>query len=114
MQAARIHGFGGSSAGAGGGAVSRRNFSIAAITAAASSGEALEPWSSRRGRRFTAGDSSRTLERDVAVLALRPRLALGQQRLQRGDQLRARLVGDDHVVDVAAFGRRVGVGEARL
>ena len=41
-------------------------------------------------------------------------LALGQQRLERGDQLRARLVRDDDVVDVAALGRRVGVGEARL
>ena len=30
------------------------------------------------------------------------------------DQLRARLVRDDHVVDVAALGRRVRVGEARL
>ena len=37
---------------AAGGAVSRRNCSIAAITAAASSGEALLPCSSRRGRRF--------------------------------------------------------------
>ena len=54
------------------------------------------------------------LQRDVAVLALRAGLALGQQRLERGDQLRARLVRDDHVVDVAALGRRVGVGEARL
>jgi hypothetical protein len=29
------------------------NYSIAAMTAAASSGEALEPCSDRRGRRFT-------------------------------------------------------------
>ena len=51
--AARTHGLTavGRSA-AGGGAVSRRNCSIAAITAAASSGEAVLPWSSRRGRRF--------------------------------------------------------------
>ena len=96
-----------SAGGAGGGRVSRRNCSIAAITAAASSGEALEPCSSRRGRRFTT-------RADVAVLALRARLALGQQRLERGDDLRPRLVRDDHVVDVAALGRRVGVGEARL
>ena len=33
---------------------------------------------------------------------------------QRGDDLRARLVRDDHVVDVAALGRRVRVGEVRL
>ena len=43
-----------SETGAGAGAVSRRNCSIAAITAAASSGDALEPCSSRRGRRFMA------------------------------------------------------------
>jgi hypothetical protein len=61
-------------------------------------------FSPRRGR----------LERDVPVLALRARLALGQQRVQRGDDLRARLVRDDHVVDVAALGRAVGVREARL
>ena len=54
------------------------------------------------------------LERDVAVLALRPGDALGLQRLERGDQLRPRLVRDDHVVDVAALGRRVRVREARL
>src|SRR5215210_9248933 len=52
-------------------------------------------------------------QRDVAVLALRPRLALGQQRLEGRDHLRARLVRDYHVVDVAALGRRVRVGEAR-
>ena len=45
-------------------------------------------------------------ERDVPVLALRRLHALGQQRLERGDDLRARLVGDDDVVDVAALGRR--------
>src|SRR4051794_10917147 len=54
------------------------------------------------------------LERDVAVLALRTGDALGEQRLERRDDLRARLVGDDHVVDVAAFGGRVRVREARL
>ena len=45
---------------AGGGAVSRRNCSIAAITAAASSGEAVLPCSSRRGRRFIAPSLSRS------------------------------------------------------
>ena len=53
-------------------------------------------------------------KRDVAVLALRPLDALGLQRLERVDQARARLVRDQHVVDVAALGRRVGVREARL
>ena len=68
-----------------------------------------------RGTDVTAGAVIRGSQRDVAVLALRARLdALGLQRLERGDQLRARLVRDDHVVDVAALGRRVGVGEARL
>ena len=37
---------------AGGGVVSRRNCSIAAMIAAASSGEAVLPWSSSRARRF--------------------------------------------------------------
>ena len=78
--------------------------SIAAITAAASSGVALEPCSSRRGRRFTAG---------CCRACASGRLALGEQRLGRGDDLGARLVRDDDVVDVAALGRRVGVGEAR-
>src|SRR4051812_44837660 len=54
------------------------------------------------------------LERDVAVLSLRLLDPLGLQGAQGADQLRARLVGDDHVVDVAALGRRVGVGESRL
>ena len=54
------------------------------------------------------------LERDVAVLAARTGLTLGQQRLKCGDDLRAGLVGDDHVVHVAALGRRVGVREAGL
>src|SRR3712207_8654580 len=36
------------------------------------------------------------------------------QRLERGDDLRARLVRDQHVVDVPALGRRVRVREARL
>ena len=49
--------------------------------------------------------SPRASERDVPVLSLRRLHALGEQRLERGDDLRARLVGDDHVVDVAALGR---------
>ena len=68
----------------------------------------------RLGRRLGLGGHTGKLQRDVAVLALRARLALGQQRLERGDDLRPRLVRDDHVVDVAALGRRVRVGEARL
>ena len=52
-RAARSHGSGAGSGGAAGGSVSRRNCSTAAITAAASSGEADEPSSLSRGRRFT-------------------------------------------------------------
>ena len=58
------------SPGAGAGAVSRRKCSIAAITAAASSGEADEPCNSRRGRRFTA----RTLAGSPDASPLSPRL----------------------------------------
>ena len=52
-RAARSHGSGAGSGGAAGGSVSRRNCSTAAITAAASSGEADDPSSLNRGRRFT-------------------------------------------------------------
>src|SRR5215217_7713938 len=78
---------------------------------------------SRRPQRGAAGarpalgrrpPHQRQLQRDVPVLALRPRLALRQQRLERGDQLRPRLVRNQDVVDVAALGGRVRVGEARL
>jgi len=62
-RAARSHGFGAGSAGAGGGSVSRRNCSTAAITAAASSGEADDPSSFSRGRRFT----QRTIRRGAAA-----------------------------------------------
>ena len=48
------------------------------------------------------------------MLALGRGDALGLEGLQRADQLRARLVRDDHVVDVAALGGRVRVREARL
>src|SRR4051812_17448041 len=74
-RAARTQGFGAGSTGAGGGAVSRRNCSIAASTAAASSGEADEPCSSRRGRRFisvhcgTIGHLARPGDRPALVAA---------------------------------------------
>src|SRR5437588_8419063 len=54
------------------------------------------------------------LQRNVPVLALGADLALGLKRLQRGDDLGTRLVRDDHVVDVAALGRRERVGEVSL
>src|SRR5215208_7997605 len=54
------------------------------------------------------------LQRDVAVLPLRLLDALGLQGAQGPDQLRARFVRNDDVVDVAAFGGRVRVREARL
>src|SRR4051794_18621375 len=47
------------------------------------------------------------LQRDVAVLSLRLIDPLGLERPERPDQLRAGLVGDDDIVDVSAFGRRV-------
>ena len=40
-------------------------------------------------------------------------LALRQQRLERGDELRPGLVGDDDVVEVPALGRAVRVREPR-
>src|SRR5436305_9144404 len=55
-----------------------------------------------------------SLERDVAVLAAWPRLALGLQRLQSIDDLRPGLVRDDHVVQVATLGGDVWVGEVGL
>ena len=73
---------------------------------------ALAYWLSRN--RALRAEAAADLERDVAVLALRALHALGPQRLERRDQLRARLVRHDHVVDVAALGRRVRVREARL
>src|SRR3954451_4723515 len=58
--------------------------------------------------------STQALQRDVAVLALRLLDALRLQRAQGADQLRAGLVRDDHVVDVAVLGGRGRVGEAGL
>ena len=55
-----------------------------------------------------------SLERDVAVLAPRARLALRQRRLERVDQHRPRPPRLDHVVDVAALGGRPRVREALL
>ncbi len=63
-----------------------------------------------RLRQLAAAD----LQGDVAVLSLRLRLALRQRRLERRDQHRPRAPRLDHVVDVAALGRRVRVGEALL
>src|SRR5947209_10465074 len=107
------------------------NRSSAATTAAASSGEASGATSVSFGRRFMpkppavvwlaevagaklgagGGPSS---QGDVPVLAPRPGLALARQGLERRDDLRPRLVRNDHVVDVAALGGRVRVGEVGL
>src|SRR5262249_27612807 len=54
------------------------------------------------------------LQRDVAVLAGRPGLALRAQHPERADELRARLRRLDHVVDVAELGGDVRVREPRL
>ena len=48
------------------------------------------------------------------MLSLRLLDPLGLQRPQGADQLRAGPARLDHVVDVAALGRRVGVGEVGL
>src|SRR5689334_11272081 len=68
--AARTHGLGPSGSAATGGAVSRMNRSIAAITAAASSGVAEEPRNSSRGRRFMV----RSLPAPVNRIAAMPKL----------------------------------------
>src|SRR5713226_208614 len=62
--------------------------------------------SSSVSSRFTAHS-----QRDVPVLALRNFLALVAQHLQGAAELRARLLGEDHLVDVAQLGRLVRVGE---
>src|SRR5687767_4779574 len=51
------------------------------------------------------------LQRDVAVLALGELLALRAEHLEAGDELDAGLGGVDDVVDEAALGGDVGVGE---
>jgi len=78
-----------------------------------------ERWRSRFGSGGVEGSASRCepqpcLKRNVAVLALRALDALGLQGAERSDQLGPGLVRLDHVVDVAALGRRVGVGEVGL
>jgi len=45
------------------------------------------------------------------VLPLRTRFVLRERRLERVDQVAARLARLDHLVDVAALGRRVRIGE---
>src|SRR4029079_16559810 len=54
------------------------------------------------------------LQRDIAVLALRARLALRERRLERADQVRPRPSRLDHVVDVPSLGGRVRVREPLL
>src|SRR4051794_5414577 len=68
----------------------------------------------RKAGECEGGPAPPLLQRDVAVLAAGPRLALGEERLKRGDDLGAGLVGDDHIVDVPALSRRVRVRETRL
>ena len=97
------------------GSTCRRSRSSGRRSLAGARAYALTRAQRRRARERRRGAAAQPrLERDVAVLALRRRHALGAQRLERGDQLRPRLVRHDHVVDVAALGRRVGVREARL
>src|SRR5262245_4573586 len=52
------------------------------------------------------------LQRDVPVLAARPRLLLRQCGLEGVDQHRPRAARLDHVVDVAPLGGSVWIGEA--
>ena len=68
-----------------------------------------QPVDAHRRPRATAD-----LERDVAVLAAGPRLALRQRGLERVDQHRTRAARLDHVVDVAALGGAVRVRELLL
>src|SRR3990170_4669541 len=51
------------------------------------------------------------LERDVPVLLGRERHSLGPQHVESLDQSLAGLAGLDHLVDEAALGGDVGVGE---
>ena len=53
------------------------------------------------------------LERDVAVLLGGQRLPLGPEHLQGPDESGPGLPGLDDLVDQAAFGGDVGVGERR-
>src|SRR3954470_14656832 len=86
-----------------------------AVTATTTTMRTIQPAPTARARvpSVSAARTTRS-ERDVAVLALRARLMLRLQRLERRDELRPCLVRDDDVVDVAALGRRVRVREARL
>src|SRR6266498_3050050 len=65
------------------------------------------PWSSRACNSLLLAS-----EGNVAVLAARAGLVLGQRRLERVDQHRARPPRLDHVVDIAALGRGVRIREA--
>src|SRR5207248_4082109 len=65
----------------------------------------------RREASKTAAIDAKRLQRNVSVLAPRPRLALRQRRLERVDQHGARPARLDHLVDVAALGGAVRVGE---
>src|SRR5262249_424240 len=69
------------------------------------------PTYGRGGGEVEAGAN---LKRDVAVLALGLVDALGLEHPQGADQLRPGLARLDHVVDVAAFGRRIGICEMGL
>src|SRR6476620_10565360 len=86
-RAARIHGSWRGSGGAGSGAVSRRNRSIAAATAAASSGEAPGATISSLGRRFMAPGYRRrpvsglpVLSHDAVLRAVSPADAIARVR----------------------------------
>src|SRR5690606_32003504 len=66
--------------------------------------------SSRRAGRL----SRRSSQGNVAVLARRIAVPLPRAERERPDQRGARLVRQDHVVDVAVGGREVGVVEPLL
>ena len=57
---------------------------------------------------------AKTSQRDVAVLARRVRVALALEHPERGDDARPGLRRHDDVVEVAAAGRHLGIGEALL
>src|SRR5262249_12131193 len=68
----------------------------------------------RTDRGVAAGFARPGLERDVAMLLLRQRLAFGRHALERRDQLRAGVARLDDVVQVAERRGHVGVGELRV
>src|SRR6267154_616802 len=91
--------------------------SASEYTATASRSSSRQPRMIRRAispRLATRTRFIGTLQGDVPVLLGRIPVALGLERLERGDQARARLARVDHVVDVAPPRRDVRIRELLL